>query len=47
MRLTKTELASARRFEEGMIENADDFRTKNIPVAGTLSKIDIDQLELE
>ncbi len=47
MRLTKTELAAAVPFEEGMIKNADKYRTKTVPVAGTAGAPDIMQLTLE
>ena len=47
MRLTKTELRSAKPFEEGMIDNAESYVTKTVPVAGTMAKLDIDQITFE
>jgi DNA gyrase subunit A len=37
MRLTKTTLESAVLFEDGIIRAADKYRTKTIPIAGTLT----------
>ncbi|MCL1832821.1 MAG: DNA topoisomerase (ATP-hydrolyzing) subunit A [Oscillospiraceae bacterium] len=37
MRLTKTTLESSAVFAEGMVRGADKYRTKTIPVAGTLA----------
>lgn len=47
MRLTKTELESARIYEEGMLDDADKYVTKTVPVAGTAAKIDINQITFE
>ena len=47
MRLTKTELQSARPYEEGMLDDPDRFIAKSIPVAGTSADISIDQLTFE
>lgn len=44
MRLTKAELVSARLYQEGMLENPELYMTKNIPVAGTAVKFDVDQI---
>ncbi|MBR5091168.1 MAG: topoisomerase IV, partial [Ruminiclostridium sp.] len=43
MRLTKTELATALPFEEGMINDAEGYVVKTIPSAGLISKNDINQ----
>lgn len=47
MRLTKTELMSAYQYSEGIIKNKEQYVTKNIPVAGTAVKFDIDQMKFE
>ncbi len=47
MRLTKANLESVYIFAEGMVESPELYRTKTIPVAGTLVKFDIDQMVLE
>ncbi len=47
MRLTKTELQSAMPYVEGMLDDADSYRTKTVPVAGTASKLDINQITFE
>ncbi len=47
MRLTKTELQSARPYEEGMLDDPDKFVAKTIPVAGTSADISIDQITFE
>ena len=44
MRLTKAALKSAVKYEDGMIKNPDSYRTKTVPVAGTLCSEDVDQL---
>lgn len=45
MRLTKAKLRSAVKYEDGMIKDADSYRTKTVPVAGTLYDEDTDQLK--
>ncbi len=45
MRLTKTELQSVRIYEEGLIDDADKYRSKTVPSAGLMAKIGIDQLK--
>ena len=45
MRLTKAKLSSAVKYEDGMIKDEDSYRTKTVPVAGTLYDEDIDQLK--
>lgn len=45
MRLTRAKLRSAVKYKDGMIKDADSFRTKNVPVAGTLYDEDVDQLK--
>ncbi len=47
MRLTKTELQSAMPYVEGMLDDADSYLTKTVPVAGTASKLDINQITFE
>ena len=47
MRLTKTELRSARPYEEGMIDDADKYRSKTVPSAGMMSKLDVGQITFE
>ncbi|MCH5325231.1 MAG: topoisomerase IV [Eubacterium sp.] len=47
MRLTKTELAAAMPYTDGMVRDPDKFRTKTVPVAGAASKEDITQLRFE
>ena len=47
MRLTKTELASALPYSEGMIEEPDRFLSKTIPSAGAMSDLDINQITFE
>ena len=44
MRLTKTELASAMPYEEGMIDEAEKYMTKTVPSAGVMSRLDINQI---
>ena len=45
MRLTKAKLRSAVKYEDGMIKDEDSYRTKTVPVAGTLYDEDTDQLK--
>lgn len=45
MRLTRAKLRSAVKYKEGMIKDADSYRTKTVPVAGTLYDEDVDQLK--
>ena len=45
MRLTKAKLSSAVKYEDGMIKDEDSYRTKTVPVAGTLYDEDVDQLK--
>lgn len=45
MRLTRAKLRSAVKYKDGMIKDADSYRTKTVPVAGTLYDEDIDQLK--
>lgn len=45
MRLTRAKLRSAVKYKDGMIKDADSFRTKTVPVAGTLYEEDVDQLK--
>ena len=45
MRLTRAKLRSAVKYKDGMIKDADSFRTKTVPVAGTLYDEDVDQLK--
>lgn len=45
MRLTKAKLRSAVKYKDGMIKDADSYRTKTVPVAGTLYDEDVDQLK--
>ena len=47
MRLTKTELQSAMPYSEGMLDDADNYRSKTIPSAGAASKLDINQITFE
>ncbi len=45
MRLTRAKLRSAVKYKDGMIKDADSFRTKTVPVAGTLYDEGTDQLK--
>lgn len=45
MRLTRAKLRSAVKYKDGMIKDADTYRTKTVPVAGTLYDEDVDQLK--
>lgn len=45
MRLTRAKLRSAVKYKDGMIKDADNYRTKTVPVAGTLYDEDVDQLK--
>ena len=45
MRLTRAKLRSAVKYKDGMIKDADSYRTKTVPVAGTLYDEDVDQLQ--
>ena len=45
MRLTRAKLRSAVKYKDGMIKDADIYRTKTVPVAGTLYDEDVDQLK--
>lgn len=45
MRLTRAKLRSAVKYKDGMIKGADSYRTKTVPVAGTLYDEDVDQLK--
>ena len=45
MRLTRAKLRSAVKYKDGMIKDADRYRTKTVPVAGTLYDEDVDQLK--
>lgn len=45
MRLTRAKLRSAVKYKDGMIKDADSYRTKTVPVAGTLYDDDVDQLK--
>lgn len=45
MRLTRAKLSSAVKYKDGMIKDADSYRTKTVPVAGTLYDEDTDQLK--
>lgn len=45
MRLTRAKLRSAVKYKDGMIKDADSYRTKTVPVAGTLYNEDVDQLK--
>ncbi len=47
MRLTKTELAAAMPYTEGMIKDDARCRTKTVPAAGAAVKEDITQLKFE
>ncbi len=47
MRLTKASLEGARIYEDGVIKNPENYTTKTIPAAGTLSKTDYNQLKFE
>ena len=47
MRLTKTELSTAKPFDEEMISDSDKYRSKTIPSAGAASKLDINQMQFE
>ena len=42
MRLTRAKLRSAVKYKDGMIKDADSYRTKTVPVAGTLYDEDTD-----
>lgn len=45
IRLTRAKLRSAVKYKDGMIKDADSYRTKTVPVAGTLYDEDVDQLK--
>lgn len=45
MRLTRAKLRSAVKYKDGMIKDADSYRTKTVPVAGTMYDEDTDQLK--
>lgn len=45
MRLTRAKLRSAVKYKDGMIKDADSYRTKTVPVAGTLYDEDVYQLK--
>lgn len=45
MRLTRAKLRSAVKYKDDMIKDADSYRTKTVPVAGTLYDDDVDQLK--
>lgn len=45
MRLTRAKLRSAVKYKDGMIKDADSYRTKAVPVAGTLYDEDVGQLK--
>lgn len=45
MRLTRAKLRSAVKYKDGMIKDADSYRTKTVPVAGALYDEDTDQLK--
>lgn len=45
MRLTRAKLRSAVKYKDGMIKDADSYRKKTVPVAGTLYDEDTDQLK--
>ena len=45
MRLTRAKLRSAVKYKDGMIKDTDSYRTKTVPVAGTLYDEDVDQLK--
>ena len=45
MRLTRAKLRSAVKYKDGMIKDADSYRTKAVPVAGALYDEDTDQLK--
>ena len=45
MRLTRAKLRSAVKYKDGMIKDAESYRTKTVPVAGTLYDEDVDQLK--
>lgn len=45
MRLTRAKLRSAVKYKDGIIKDADSYRTKAVPVAGTLYDEDVDQLK--
>ncbi len=47
MRLTKASLEGARIYEDGIIKSPENYTTKTIPAAGTLSKTDYNQLKFE
>ncbi len=47
MRLTKAQLESARIHEDGILKNPDDYTTKTIPAAGSISKGNYNQLKFE
>lgn len=46
IRLTRAKLRSAVKYKDGMIKDADSYRTKTVPVAGTLYDEDVDQLKI-
>lgn len=45
MRLTRAKLRSAVKYKDGIIKDADSYRTKAVPVAGTMYDEDVDQLK--
>ena len=47
MRLTRTELETAKPYEEGMIDDADKYRSKTVPAAGAASMLDINQITFD
>ncbi len=47
MRLTRTELETAKLYEEGMLDDADKYRSKTVPAAGAMSDKDINQITFE
>jgi DNA gyrase subunit A len=47
MRLTRTELETAKPYEEGMIEDAEKYMSKTVPAAGAMSQLDINQITFE
>ena len=46
MRLTKSELAAVKKYEDGLIENADEYVVKNIPSAGKTAVFHAGQMKL-
>ncbi|MBP5604501.1 MAG: topoisomerase IV, partial [Ruminiclostridium sp.] len=47
MRLTRTELKTARPYEEGIVQDPEKYVSKTVPAAGSLLKTDIGQLTLK